>query len=63
MKCKAKFKTTGGISVMLCAHCSTIIKYSNVFTDDEWLASKGEKKIPGQLCDICEEKRNNYGKD
>lgn len=57
MKCKAKFKFNGGNPVMLCAHCSTIIKYSNVFTEDEWLAAKGEKKIPGELCDACEEKR------
>lgn len=57
MKCKAKFKTTGGQTVMLCSHCSAVIKYSNVFTEDEWAAAKGKTKIPGELCDVCEEKR------
>lgn len=55
-KGKAKFKLNNGNPVMLCSHCSTIIKYSKYFTDEEWEASKGEIKLPPQYCDECEEK-------
>lgn len=59
MKGKAKFKLNGGNAVLLCSHCSTIIKYWNCFTEEEKRAAKGELKLPAQLCDRCEEKR--YG--
>lgn len=58
MKGKAKFKLNGGNPVMLCSHCSVIIKYSKHFTDEEWRAAKGEIKLAPQLCDKCEEKRS-----
>ena len=54
-KGKAKFKLNNGNPVMLCSHCSTIIKYSKYFTDEEWEAAKGEIKLPPQYCDECEE--------
>ena len=57
-KGKAKFKLNGGNPVLLCSHCSIILKYSRHFTDEEWLAVKGEIKLPPQYCDECEEKRN-----
>lgn len=55
-KGKAKFKLNNGNPVMLCSHCSTIIKYSKYFTDEEWEAAKGKIKLPPQYCDECEEK-------
>jgi len=55
-KGKAKFKLNGGNPVLLCSHCSVILKYSRHFTDDEWLAAKGELKLPPQYCDECAEK-------
>ena len=55
-KGKAKFKLNNGNPVMLCSHCSTIIKYSKYFTDEEWEAAKGEIKLPPQYCDECGEK-------
>lgn len=55
-KGKAKFKLNNGNPVMLCSHCSTIIKYSKYLTDEEWEAAKGEIKLPPQYCDECEEK-------
>lgn len=58
MKGKIKFKLNGGNPVILCSHCSVIIKYSKYFTEDELLALKGELKLPPQYCDECEEKRN-----
>ena len=57
-KGKAKFKLNGGNPVLLCSHCSCIIKYSKYFTEDEWKACRGEIKIPPQYCDECEELRN-----
>ena len=55
-KGKAKFKLNNGNPVMLCSHCSTIIKYSRHFTDEEWEAAKGEIKLPPQYSYECEEK-------
>ena len=55
-KGKAKFKLNGGNPVLLCSHCSCIIKYSKYFTEDEWKAYRGEIKISPQYCDECEEK-------
>ena len=60
MKGKAKFKLVGGDPVMLCSHCSIIIKYFKHFTEDEKLAAKGSLKIAPQFCDECEEKMNKY---
>lgn len=57
MKGKIKFKLNGGNPVILCSHCSVIIKYSKYFTEDEWKAFRGELKLPSQFCDVCEEKR------
>ena len=35
-KGKAKFKINNGNPVLLCSECSTIIKYSHYFTEEEW---------------------------
>jgi len=56
MKSHAKFKFNSGIGALVCSKCSRIIKEGIYFTDDEWRALRGEIKLPGQLCDICEEK-------
>lgn len=62
MKGKAKFKLNGETPVLLCSHCSEIIKYAKHFTEEEWSAYKGNIKLAPQLCDKCEEKRlKNYG--
>jgi len=61
VKSKAKFKLNGGNPVLLCSKCSTIIKYSHHFTEDETKAASGEIKIPAQFCDKCEEKMKIYG--
>ena len=60
MKSKAKFKFNGGNPVLLCSKCSAVIKYSKYFTEDEWAASKGDKKIPAQYCDECELKLKKF---
>ena len=52
---KAKFKLKGSKGFLLCSKCSAPIKESKYFTEDEWKAAKGEIKLPGQLCDECEE--------
>ncbi len=57
MKGKAKFKISGGNPVLLCSECSTVIKYSRYFTEEEWQAARGEIKLDSQYCDECEEKR------
>ena len=57
MKGKAKFKFNGGDPVLLCSECSTILKYSRHFTEEEWKAMRGEIKLSAQYCDECEEKR------
>jgi hypothetical protein len=57
MKGKAKFKLSGGDPVLLCSHCSVILKYSRHFTEEEWKAYKGESKLPAQYCDKCAEQR------
>ena len=59
-KGKAKFKISGGNPVLLCSECSVIIKYSHHFTEEEWLAARGEIKMTSQYCDKCEEKRKKY---
>ena len=56
MKGKAKFKSNSGLGALLCSKCSAIIKESRFFTDDEWSAFKGEKKLSPQYCDRCLEK-------
>ena len=48
--------------MLLCSHCSQIIKEGKYFTDEEIKASKGEKKLPPQYCDKCVEKMENYEK-
>lgn len=53
---KAKFKFSGEQTVMLCSHCSRVIKYWSVFSEEEKLAAKGELKLGHQYCDDCEEK-------
>lgn len=58
MKGKAKFKTVKGVTMLLCSHCSQIIKEGKYFTDEEIKASKGELKLQPQYCDECEEKLN-----
>lgn len=62
MKGKAKFKTVKGITMLLCSHCSEMIKEGKYFTEGEWKASRGEKKLPPQYCDKCVEKMENYEK-
>jgi hypothetical protein len=57
MKSHAKFKFNGGIGALVCSKCSRIIKEGNFFTEEEWKACRGEIKLPGQLCDICEEEK------
>lgn len=59
-KGKAKFKINNGNPVLLCSECSTIIKYSHYFTEEEWAACNGELKLEAQYCDECEEKRKKY---
>ena len=59
MKGKAKFKTIKGISMLLCSHCSQVIKEGKYFTEEELRAAKGELKLPPQYCDECEEKKLN----
>ena len=62
MKGKAKFKFNNGLMALLCSKCSTIIKEGKYFTEEEWQASRGEKKLPPQYCDKCAEKMENYEK-
>lgn len=57
-KCKIKFKLNGGNPVILCSHCSTILKYYRHFSDEEVKAWENNIKLPAQYCDKCEEKFN-----
>jgi len=60
MKGKAKFKVNGGNPVILCSQCSTIIKYSYDFTEEERAACRGQVKLGAQYCDECAEKRRQH---
>lgn len=62
MKGKAKFKFNGGNGALLCSRCSIIIKEGKYFTEEEWQAVRGEKKLPPQYCDKCLEKMESYEK-
>lgn len=57
-KGKIKFKFNGGNPVILCSHCSVILKYHKHFSEDEIKALEGKIKLPAQFCDKCEEKLN-----
>lgn len=58
-KGKAKFKFNGGYGALLCSHCSKIVKEGKDFTEEEWEACRGEKKIKPVFCDECKERREN----
>jgi len=50
---KAIFKLNGGQGALLCSQCHVIITTGRYFTDKQWLAAKGEIKLPPQFCDRC----------
>lgn len=53
MKSKAIFKLNSGNGALLCSKCRVIIKTGKYFTDLEWDAAKGIKKLPAQYCEKC----------
>jgi len=61
---KAIFKFNSGNAAILCSGCHVIIKTGKDYTDDEILASKGEKYMDAQFCLKCNIKRifNNNAK-
>jgi hypothetical protein len=60
---KAKFKFNSGYGALCCSHCGRTIKEGVHFTEEEWQACRGEIKLKPQFCDVCNERKEQLGKN